>query len=399
MPLPFSLLRRRASTGKVIYYYRVALPDGSRSTARSTGQTSKAAATRWVLDQLDRNGATGRDRIRFESWAKDVWSPDSRYVRIRRAHGHHLGEAHVYTMSRITTTYLIPAFGKRYLEDISPDMVEQFLLDAFENGAKDASGVRRKLAARTVNMVRQALSAIMAEAVRLGHIRHNPVAATHKFREKPKERGVLSRAELWSLLFAPDALVRVWLNDRVAYLFVLVAGATGMRRGEVRALSPDCVREGFIEVRYGWDEIAGRRTDAPKWGHRRIATIPTILSDTLKEWAREKDIADDGFLFPGPSRGTVSMPHVTEAFQGALARIGIDAATRVRRNIVFHSLRHSFVTELRAAKIDGWQAMSVVGHRTERIFNGYSHAGADHLGDVADFQHRLISERPAEVQV
>ena len=56
-------------------------------------------------------------------------------------------------------------------------------------------------------------------------------------------------------------------------------------------------------------------------------------------------------------------------------------------------------TELRAAKIDGWQAMSVVGHRTERIFNGYSHAGADHLGDVADFQHRLISERPAEVQV
>ena len=136
---PFTLLRR-SSGGKPIFYFRLARPSGSRTTARSTGCTARAAAERWVLDYLEKNGAapvTGA-RIRFDSWARDFWSAEGRYVRQRCAHGHGLSAGHVAHQHSIVQKYLLPAFARKYLDEITADAVELYLLDLYENGRPGA---------------------------------------------------------------------------------------------------------------------------------------------------------------------------------------------------------------------------------------------------------------------
>lgn len=399
---PFTLLRR-SSGGKPIYYFRLARPDGSRTTARSTGCTSRAAAERWVLDYLEKNGTAPSNgtRVRFDSWARDFWSPEGRYVRLRRAHGHSLSAAHVAHQHSIVQKYLLPMFAKKYLDEITADAVEVYLLDLYENGRPGAKGEARvSIAARTVNGIRGCFKKIMAEAVRLGHIRYNPVDATHKFKEVPRERGIFTRAELWRLLFAPDAWERVWQGERMFFLFVLVGAITGMRKGELRALMPQNIHADWIAINHGWDEMSGM-TAAPKWGHRRIATIPESVSVALHRWISDNHIAPDGFVFPSGRRSRageripIRESVIRQRFDAALRRIGIDEDERQRRNLVFHSLRHSLVTAMRAEAVDGWQARAVVGHRDERVFELYSdHAAPEHLSDVRDFQQRLLSGAP-----
>lgn len=399
---PFTLLRR-SSGGKPVFYFRLARPDGTRTTARSTGCTSRAAAERWVLDYLEKNGAAPAPgaRIRFDSWARDFWSADGRYVRLRRAHGYSLSAGHVAHQHSIVQKYLLPVFARKHLDEITADAVEMFLLDLYENGRPAAAGEARVvIAARTVNGIRGCFKKIMAEAVRLGHIRHNPVDATHKFKEVPRQRGVFTRAELWRLLFAPDALEMVWQGERMFFLFVLVGAITGMRKGELRALMPQNIHADWIAINHGWDERSGM-TPAPKWGHRRIATIPEAVSGALYQWIDDKGIVDDGFVFPSGRRSRtgeripIRESVIRQRFDAALRRIGIDEAERKRRNLVFHSLRHSLVTAMRAEAVDVWQARAVVGHRDERVFEHYSdHAAPEHLADVRDFQRRLLTAAP-----
>jgi integrase len=330
-------------------------------------------------------------RIRFDRWATGFFTEESRYVKLRRAHGHSLSKKHVYTQQGICDRDLIPRFGRYHLDEITAEMVENYLL-----GLYDGTG-DRKLQPRTVNGIRSVLKTLFNEAVRLGHLRHNPVAATHKFKETPKQRGILSRRELWELLFKPGANASVWHGNERDHLFCLTAAVTAMRKGEVMALMPANVHDTWIDVRHGWDQVEGL-TPAPKWGHRRVATIPPALSEALRDWIAQERIPFDSWVFPASRRdGTgkkipVSPYHIKHSLDDALARIGIDDTTRRQRNIVFHSMRHSVVTHMRAAAVDSWQAKQVTGHRTDSVFEHYGdHATPDMLGDVARFQTALMA--------
>lgn len=399
---PYSLYRRRSGK-KNIYYFRLTRPDGTRTPGRSTGQTSKGAAERWVLDYLERNGApTAAGRIGFDAWAREFWHPEGRYVRLRRAHGHNLGAYHVQQQHRLTHNYLLPRFGPMFLDEITTERVETYLLELYETGrspyARD--GQNAKIGARTVNRVRACLKQILGEAVRLGYLKRNPVDGVYKFKETPKERGVLNRPELWSLLFQPTALQEVWESNRLFYLFTLVGAVTGARQGEIRALRARHVHQGHIDIQHGWDDQLGQPTDAPKWGHRRTATIPPAVGDTLLLWINEIGAGPDDWVFPSEADPAkpVTAHAVRRHFNWALDAIGIPKERRAARNIVFHSLRHSLVTAMRAEAVDVWQAQRAVGHRTDRVFESYGdHATPEDLKDVQRFQVRLMEkpERPA----
>jgi len=400
---PFTLYRR-SYRKRHVYYFRLNLPDGTRTAGRSTGQTSKGAAERWVWEYIDKYGtptATSR-RIRFDAWAEDFWDEQARYVRLRRAHGHRLSSYYVRQRAAIVENYLIPAFGNRHLDEITAESVEDFLLGLYENGRSPyrREGRYRRIGARTVNSIRGCFKTIMAEAVRLGHLKYNPVDATHKFREQPRERGVLSREELWTMLFRPEALDAVWHGDRLHYLFALTAAITGMRRGELRALLAKNVHEEWIAVNHGWDETTNAITDAPKWGKRRIATIPPAVGTLLHDWIDAMRIGPDEFVFQSPvAPGQPVTGHtVKRRFDAALANIGIDGTQRRERNLVFHSLRHSLATAMRAGAVDGWQARALVGHSDERMFEHYAdHATPELLGDVRAFQLGLMRSPASNV--
>ena len=68
----------------------------------------------------------------------------------------------------------------------------------------------------------------------------------------------------------------------------MIAALTGMRSGEIRAFAPRHIHEDYIEINHGWDDKLHERTPAPKWGHRRIATVPPVVAETLHRWIAEK---------------------------------------------------------------------------------------------------------------
>ena len=50
---PYSLWKRRLPSGTHIYYSRFRFDDGSWSTAKSAGQTTKTAAAAWAVKYLN----------------------------------------------------------------------------------------------------------------------------------------------------------------------------------------------------------------------------------------------------------------------------------------------------------------------------------------------------------
>ena len=65
---PFTLFKRRVAR-KVFYYFQVRLENGKRTTARSTGKTTKAEAERYVLDLYRTGALTARSTMTFGTYA------------------------------------------------------------------------------------------------------------------------------------------------------------------------------------------------------------------------------------------------------------------------------------------------------------------------------------------
>jgi hypothetical protein len=69
----------------------------------------------------------------------------------------------------------------------------------------------------------------------------------------------------------------------------------------------------------------------------------------------------------------VSREFLWEALRSELTVIGITEEERVRRNIVYHSLRHSFVTACRVAGLSSFETMTPARHKNPKMLDRYSH--------------------------
>jgi integrase len=71
------------------------------------------------------------------------------------------------------------------------------------------------------------------------------------------------------------------------------------------------------------------------------------------------------------------------ALRRELAAIGITEEERKERNIVFHSLRHSFVTACRMSGLSALETMALSRHKDEKMLARYIHAAeAINLDDI-----------------
>jgi integrase len=62
-----------------------------------------------------------------------------------------------------------------------------------------------------------------------------------------------------------------------------------------------------------------------------------------------------------------------QSLRDELALIGIDEGQRKQRNIVYHSLRHSFCTAARLAGLTDFEVMSLSRHKDPKMLERYSH--------------------------
>jgi integrase len=177
--------------------------------------------------------------------------------------------------------------------------------------------------------------------------------------------------------------------------------------GEVRGLLWEDIADGVIHINHNWQEKEGIK--GCKKGSEGYVPMVRAVADLVNA-VRGPDVTPglyvDDFK-PCPLIGPkdfvmalkpyhpISREYLWEAMSRELASIGITEEDRKRRNIVFHSLRHSFVTFCRVAGLSDFEVMSMSRHKDVKMLDRYSH-GQEAL-DVKGLGRRLeLSLQPRQ---
>ena len=393
----YSILNRK---GKKVWYFRIYLPDGTRR-AKSTGCTSKEKAMMYVEQLLDDEimirkvfqsdliiavdstssliqssiPVASSSNITFEEFASPWWHWDTcPYVLARRSAGTELHpgikQSYVKSSEMWTRRYLIPYFGKCKLSDISVDMI-----NTFWQVLKDKHG----LAPKTINNIRSVFIIMMKEAVSRGLIERNPVEMTISRTVDKKKQELLTDEEC-ARLFDADRIKELW-NDRIVYyVYSLVAGLTGLRAGELLALTINEVQRNKIIVKRSYNESYGMSTT--KTSEERVVPITDEIYRYLYVVWQSHPNEENDFIFSFDGKKPMNEGRARAAFYKAMEKIGISEAERKRRGITFHSWRHKFTTDCVKSNMHPEKIMALTGHKSAEMLLRYTDLNAER--DLSD---------------
>jgi Site-specific recombinase XerD len=324
----------------------------------------------------------------FISYCREFWNWDtSTYVKMRNyIKANSLGREYCKNMLINFTNHVEPYIPRALkLQDVVTRHLDAVVKKLF---------AEKKLSTGTIQMVVISFSQPLKEAYRQGLITTNPADRLMKITRSEEARGVLSRAECEAFSRAARKLHDEGKLSRSYYLALVTAISTGMRSGEIRALSRenlvlnDLVRpDGEI-----LDRIVIKSSIAPYSGikctkgkYEREICIPHSLGLMLAENADKA-----GRVFPSKSGGYISSPTLRTVFSKVLAEAGISEEEQKERNLTFHSLRHGFATMSRDGAISQEDRMLVLGHKSEKVNNRYTHVTDEQLERVSKITSQIV---------
>ena len=273
-----------------------------------------------------------------------------------------------------------PALGGYTLPKLKPLHIQSFYTEARTTGRKDGKG---GLSAQTVLHFHRILHRALGQAVKWQLLVRNPVDAVEPPRPERKEMKVLDNAGTAQLLKK--------LDGSLLYMPVIIAVTTGMRRGELLALSWRNVdlKSGQITINQALEQTKeGVRFKTPKTDRsRRGVALPSFVVDILKAHKKEQAetrlrlgpaYENNDLVFPRPD-GTVWPP---DSFSTAFAAF-------IRRSklphVRLHDLRHSHATQLLLQGVHPKVVSERLGHSKVGItLDTYSHVLPGMQEDAAE---------------
>ncbi len=249
----------------------------------------------------------------------------------------------------VLENHVVPAFGSRRHEDVSPEDVERWLMALGRD-----SGMSNRTKAKAVTV----FHGMMKRARRVWKLPSNPVTDIEKPRQAPEVGiDVLSAEEVM-------ALVRAAETEQDAALF-LMAAFTGLRQGELVALRWRDVDFAGQHVRVTANYRHGVLS-SPKSGKVRAVPMAPPVADALTRLASGPDGGhDDGLVFRGPGGSYLDASALLKRYKRALARAGL-------RPLRFHDLRHTFGTRM-IAKADIVRVQEWMRHADIETTRKYLH--------------------------
>ena len=242
----------------------------------------------------------------------------------------------------------------------------------------------RGMSGRKINIVLQSMRVPIRNAYRDEKISSDPFLNIKEATHNRKEKGVLTPIEVSSLIRS-DIINPRWR------LAVLLGCLCGLRRGEIRGLQWGDIEDGVITIRHNY--IKGDGLKAPKCASTRVVPFPDSVQtifDTV--YNTSKNTSSESFIFE--QLDTPGIPVAEQFFRHALNReltgIGISGEwprwkkekvpegyvnEQKRRNLTFHSLRHTYITLGRIAGITDIEIQTLAGHKDRRMMENYTHAG------------------------
>jgi integrase len=154
--------------------------------------------------------------------------------------------------------------------------------------------------------------------------------------------------------------------NRMLYVVVVLAIATGMRRGELQRL-----RWSKIDLKTGvtlLEETKNGETLRVKFGKYPLGM--------LKEYHRVRDL-DSDLLFPSKEDPEKPLDFRT-AWETARDKAGLP------KSFVFHSLRHSFASDLAAAGAQLLDIATLLNHKSINTTKRYAHLTREHTDRLVE---------------
>ncbi|MCZ7598382.1 MAG: site-specific integrase [Gammaproteobacteria bacterium] len=284
---------------------------------------------------------------------------------------------------RVIRKHLAPAFGAVKLTDLSPRMIQQW-----------QSRMLGSYAPASVLQYRSILSTALGQAVRMELLDRNPVSLVKAPRVPVKRQRVWDEGEVARVIASAD--------DQQERLYLRLALTTGMRPGEIIALTWDAVdlERGLLSVssHMQTDETGSYLTEGAKSqaGERDIHLDRSTLAE-LRSWSVEQKRIrlrtpmwrDQGLLFTnvyargGVFGGPVSRSAPDRWVRRAAERAGATALSP-------HGLRHTWASIALAKGVPITVVSQRLGHANPSItLRIYAHAlpGGDRL--AADLMDEL----------
>jgi len=266
-----------------------------------------------------------------------------RYLAARKPHitPKHLGEIES-ELNRAFTDIKAWRVG-----DVSREKIEQYLNRRADSG----------LSPRTINNTLGHFKAIFNWAVKIGELPANPIAcvSARPQYEKRRKRRALSDDETRRLIGAMD---KGWLK-----IGAMLALYCGLRVSDIRRLK-------WSDIDLECNEIS-LRPEAEK--NRKGSSLPIhpVLRNNLVTWRKES--------LPGPGALVVKLPHkpVTR-LKRALKKAKIPYKDDSDRYVDWHSLRHSFLTNLAKAGTGVKELQGLGRHSDPKLtFGIYVHSSKE----------------------
>lgn len=231
----------------------------------------------------------------------------------------------------------------------------------------------RPLSGRTVRHVWGIISAALNNGIRLGFMRMNPATNCHLPPVERREKATLDPTGTDFLLAA--------LKGTPLHALVLLAAATGARRGELLALTWSDLDQarGLLTISKSLEQTrAGLRIKSTKTERPRLVRLPALACEALEAHRKaqrehqaafgEDYLTDPHFIFAAGDGSALKPDTVTATLCRIAKEVGLEG-------ISLHSLRHSHGSQLLSAGVPLPAVSKRLGHSSPRITAEiYSHA-------------------------
>ncbi len=356
----FSVFPKTLKNGTMIFYYTT-YDEHNKRRQFSTGKRSKTEAIKFCLERMTKGLLVPTSSLLFSEYAKDFYDYErSTYIKGKLQRGFSYSHSSADSKNRFIRNKAIPFFEGKTMSTIAPKDIEAFIISL-----KDAG-----LTNTTTNKALKDLKVIFHEALKRGDITADPTAQIQPFKNDTREKGIFSVAEIERLFCGKDTVETVWEGKRDMYLLNLLAVRTGMRLGELQALQVRDIMADHIIIRHSYDCTYGIKET--KTGTERIVPVKEELLGELKSLCGSRNA--DAFVFSHTDGKTpVRRKDIYKSFRTSLGRIGITEEERKRRNITFHSYRHTFASILANRNAPELYIRTLTGHSSLKMLHHYTH--------------------------
>lgn len=360
--------------GKIWYYKTSAM-----TTYKTTGETSKALAERYVM-RLLKQGMAGKANPMFKDYAEPYFDWDRcPHVTRLKSEGKPIGKRYCYVQRGYLEKYVFCSpLGSKSIADIK----KGDLLD-FRAGLQ-----KRGVTGNNINSIMKAIKVVFSEAVYREDLPYNPASGIGTVVTGNKESGIFTEDELNRLFANPnDSLL--WRTP-ADYVCFLIAATTGMRSAEVLALRWCNVdfSNRVIHIREAWKDNNHTVSGLPKSYKMRDVIMPLILSEALQSYHKVSVFNASGDLVVCDDYGKpFTVSHWQKSFRLALKGIGITEDIRIARHLKPHSFRHTLNTIMREKGMNPDIIRLMLGWTDAGIQNNYTHFDIARMirqGDLVD---------------